>query len=220
MYRELAKTRAKYPDATQEQLWLLLGYELGVSIGKFEDDANQLAQVGELRRRWDAGATSVPPVSSAESKPPRGRPRERLARESFEFVSDPKIKAICQRDHQELGKVRRAQAHKSTIVLSGGLLEALLSDALDRRPIEARACYKKLYPKTKRVKWTLECRIAVAEELEIITPGATQLSHTLRHYRTLVHPDKEIKSGYKVEKEEAEIAANMVQIVMRDLKEP
>jgi hypothetical protein len=220
VYRAVAKTRAKHPGASQKQAWLLLGYELDIPIAEYEDDTKQLDEVGELRKRWGAGPPSVASALRAESKAPPPRQSERLPRETFDFVTSPQIRDICRRDYEELEKVRRLRAHKSTIILSGGLLEALLWDALDRQPSKARACYRKLYPKKKQVKWTLESLIGVAEDMGIITPGATQLSHTLRDYRNLVHPKKEISSGYKVQKEEAEIAVNMVRIVMRDLRKP
>ena len=220
MHREAANTRAKYPGATREQAWLLLAHELGIPIAEYEHDTEQLADVGELRKRWGAGAIPMSPAPRAESKTSPRREIERLPRESFGFVSDPKMREICCRDYVELGEARRVRAHKSTIILSGGLLEALLSDALSREPTKAKSSYRRVYPKKKRVSWTLECLIGVAEDMGIITPGATQLSHTLRDYRNLVHPKKEIRSGYKVQREEAEIAVNMVHIVMRDLKNP
>lgn len=220
VYAEAAKTRANYPGATSEQAWLLLAHELGIPIAEYEHDSKQLATVGELRKRWGAGPISTSPAPRAESMTPRRSESARLPKQTFDFVSDPKMREICCRDYLELAKVRRVGAHKSTIILSGGLIEALLSDALDRQSSTAKAYYRKLYPNRKQVRWTLECLIGVAEAMGIITPGATQLSHTLRDYRNLVHPRKEIRSGYKVQKQEAEIAVNMVQIVMRDLKDP
>jgi hypothetical protein len=217
-YNEVKKTSARYPGATHEQAWLLLAHELDIPIANYEHDNKQLADVGELRRRWSARGIPISPAPRSESNTPARGETERLPREEFPFVSDPKLREICCRDYLELGKGRRARAYKSTIILSGGLLEAVLSDALGREAAKAKASYRKLYPKKKRVGWTLESLIEVAEDLGIITPGATQLSHTLRDYRNLVHPDKEIRSGYKVQKEEAEIAVNMVRIVMRDLK--
>ncbi|GEM_PF-4615846 len=206
--------------ATRNQAWLVYAKELGIDIRKYEDNKEELKEVNEILKMRTASAPAIQQVARPRRKRTVAKVSEPSPRESFDFVSDPKIRAISQRDYKELGKVRSAKACKSTIILSGGLLEAWLSDALSRRPDEAKASYKKLYPEKKRVNWTLECLIGIAEDLEIITPGATQLSQTLREYRNLVHPEKEIKSGYKVEKEEAEIAFNMVQIVMRDLKNP
>jgi hypothetical protein len=220
IYRMVAKTRAQHPGATSEQAWLLFAYELGVPIAEYEHDARRLDDVGELRRRWGAETAQGPSALQTESKTRPRKQREALPKESFDSVSSPQLKDICRRDYEELRKVHRAQAHKSTMILSGGLIEGLLCDALDGQSSTAEAYYKKLYPKRKRVKWTLECLIGVAEAMGIITPGATQLSHTVRDYRNLVHPRKEITSGYKVQKQQAEIAVNMVQIVMRDLKSP
>jgi hypothetical protein len=218
LYREASKTRANHPGATQEQAWLLLAHELGIPIGEYEHDTKQLADVGELRRRWGASGIPMSPPPRSESKTPAGGGTEGLPREQFGFVSDPKLREICCRDYLELGKARRARAHKSITMLSGGLLEAMLSDALGQEATKAKASYGRLYPKKKRVQWTLESLIEVAEDMGIITRGATQLSHTLRDYRNLVHPIKEIRSGYKVQKEEAEIAVNMLRIVMRDMR--
>jgi len=223
MQYEVAAIMDDCPWATRKQAWLVYAREQGIEIRKYEDDKEELKEVDEILKRRASSVGAIQEAAPPRRKPTIAKVSEPLPRESFDFVSDPKIKGICQRDYKELGKVRGAKAHKSTIILSGGLSEALLWDALSRRPVEARTRYKKLYPKKRQLRienWTLECLIGVSADLGIITPGATQLSQTLRDYRNLVHPAKEIRSGYKVEKEEAEIAVNMVQIVMRDLKNP
>lgn len=221
MQYEVAEIVNDCPWATREQAWLAYAKEQGIEIQKYEHDREELKEVAEILKMRASSATAIEEATTPRRKPTVAEVSEPLPRESFDFVSDPKIRAICQRDYRELQKVRRAKAHKSTIILSGGLLEALLLDALRRRPTKARDSYKQLYQDKKTpsmARWNLEQLIAVAEDLAIITQGASQLSQTLREYRNLVHVAKEIRSGYKVKEEEAGIALNMVKIVMRELK--
>lgn len=221
MQYEVAAIRADCPWATRKQAWLVYAREQGIEIRKYEDDKEELKEVDEILKRRASSAQAIESLSPPRRKPTIAGVSEPLPRESFEFVSHPQIRSICKRDYQELQKVRRRRANKSIIVLCGGLLEGMLWDALSGRDSEAKASYKKLYPGKKRPSignWGLERLIQVAEDLKIITAGATRLSDTLRGYRNVVHPAKEIRSGYKVENDEAAIAVHMVNIVMRDLK--
>ncbi len=221
MQYEVAEIRTSYPGATQKQAWLVFAHEQGIDVGKYEDDKAELKEVREIVKMRASSGAAIQREVTARRGPTVAVVREPLPKESFPFVFDPKVRVICQRDYKELQKVRRAKVHKSTIILSGGLLEALLLDVLKRRPTEAKASYKELYQGKKTpsmARWKLEQLIAVAEDLGIITQGASQLSQTLREYRNLVHAAKEIRSGYKVKEEEAGIAFHMVKIVMRELK--
>ena len=66
------------------------------------------------------------------------------------------------------------------------------------------------------MEWNLSELITVANDLKKIKVGVDKLSYSLREYRNLVHPGKELTSGFEVKEEEATIALNVVKMVLRE----
>jgi hypothetical protein len=66
-------------------------------------------------------------------------------------------------------------------------------------------------------KWDLNDLIEVALDTKIVTSQVASLSHTVRSYRNLVHPGVELRKGLKIEPEEAKIALQVLNILIRDL---
>jgi hypothetical protein len=139
----------------------------------------------------------------------------------FPFVKDGELRKIIERDYQELQQAYVAKCWKSVIILAGGMVEAILTDLLLQH--EAKALASSKAPKDKQGKAIAvrECGlvhlILVAVDLKLINPGADKLSHSIREYRDLVHPSVEIKSGLRVDMEEARIAVEVVNMIHRDL---
>jgi hypothetical protein len=134
----------------------------------------------------------------------------------FGFVHNSVIKAIVERDYNELVKIRET-ALKATFILAGGMIEGLLLDALlqdipkamntspgrrERRPLE---------------EWGLSALLDAAVELKLISSSAQSFGHSVREYRNLVHPGLEYRSGLTLASEEVEIAERVMDIVIRDL---
>jgi hypothetical protein len=59
--------------------------------------------------------------------------------------------------------------------------------------------------------------IAVAADIQAVSQSAEKLSHTVREYRNLVHPGNQLRTGLKVQPEEARIAVEVLNILIRDL---
>ncbi len=140
----------------------------------------------------------------------------------FSFVSDGKLRGIIERDFTELGKAKQAAALKTRLILSGGLVEALLLDALGRnkeRAMEARTAEKDSKGKVKPLDdWNLSSLIDTAAELSLISDGAVRLSNVVRDFRNLVHAGKERRGDYVIGDHEAEAAEAGLSAVTRDLR--
>lgn len=134
---------------------------------------------------------------------------------SFNFVSDKKIRKILERDYQEIQKSIISNCWKSTIILSGGSIEAILLDLLLNNRSRAKSSSKAARKDLK--KWDLNDLIDVAVDIKLVKKEVARLSHTTREYRNLVHPGVEIRSGLKVEQEEAKIAVEVLNILIREL---
>jgi len=66
-------------------------------------------------------------------------------------------------------------------------------------------------------KWDLSHLIDVAVETELVDPQVANLGHSVRMYRNLIHPGVEVRTGLRVEPEEANIAFEILKIIIREL---
>ena len=134
----------------------------------------------------------------------------------FTFVIDLELRKVIERDYAEIQRGYIGECWKSVIILSGGAIEALLTDRLLRDPERARAASKA--PREPDIKkWDLAHVIDVSLQLQFVTSGVEKLSHSVREYRNLVHPGNEIRNNLKFGAEEAKIALEVLHIVWRDL---
>ena len=142
---------------------------------------------------------------------------------TFDFVTDDILRDIVIRDYKELQSAKSSSAIKTRLILSGGLIEAILLDILQRnesRAHNAKKAERKKDGKEKSLdEWSLGNLIDVAVELELISSSTQSFGHSVREYRNLVHPGKEKRSNYKIQEEEADIAEKVLDIVIRDLQE-
>jgi hypothetical protein len=135
---------------------------------------------------------------------------------SFPFVKDSRIRAIVERDYIEIQRAFIAQCWKSTIILAGGAIEAVLTDILIARESAAKAA-SSAPKKPDILKWDLADLINVAVELGAVSAAVSKLSHPIREYRNLVHPGNEIRTSITFDQGEARIALEVLNILHRDL---
>jgi hypothetical protein len=139
-----------------------------------------------------------------------GGPNGQVKSRSFAYVSDDELRKIVERDYRELSLlVFSASGWKSSVILAGSILEALLYDALTLDlETAAKANAARSAPKFKgKVKpiesgdWRLAELIDVASELQILpTERAKTIDQVLRDYRNFVYPKKEIRLSMLVRK--------------------
>lgn len=79
----------------------------------------------------------------------------------------------------------------AAVFLSGGILEGILTFALNRREAEAKESYKELGRQARELSaWSLEDLITVAQNLNLIGEGAAKAAHAVRDFRNLIHPER------------------------------
>ncbi len=137
----------------------------------------------------------------------------------FDFVASDDLRRIIERDYRELSLILfPAGAWKSTVVLAGSILEAILVDQLTASSeVKAlvKACEKS--PKTKRIdkgQWSMYQLINVATEIGVIPKDrASAIDVTLREYRNVIHSDVELKKKYFCTEAEASLAKGALDAV-------
>jgi hypothetical protein len=134
----------------------------------------------------------------------------------FKFIGNSDLKAIIERDYEEIQRAFISHCWKSVIILCGGAIEAILTDLLLTNKTAAMSA-KSAPKKSDITHWDLSELIDVAVELKLVSAGVQKLSHPLREYRNLVHPGNEIRNKLDFGAEEAKIAVEVLHILHRDL---
>jgi len=134
----------------------------------------------------------------------------------FAFVIDTKLREIIERDYAELSmKLFASRAWKSTVVMAGSILEAILFDALStdsatlaRASASSKApTYRGHVKDIQAGEWKLHELIEVAADLGILTADrAETVDRVLRDYRNFVHPKVEIRNAHPCTEAEALLA--------------
>ena len=115
----------------------------------------------------------------------------------FKFIQNSDLKNLIERDYRELSLILfPSGAWKSTVVMAGSILEAILHDCLTAdAAIKSKALAAKNAPKKDLTKgeWRLDDLIQVAVELKLLpSDRADAIDTVLRDYRNFVHPMKEV----------------------------
>lgn len=144
---------------------------------------------------------------------------------SFDFTSDPDIRAILSEDYLEAQRAYAVDAFKAAGLLAGAVVEGMLLDAL-RRPgmatlDEYQRATRKL-PRTKSgdINWdkvNLRGLTHVVRQLGILRDQAMTLLGSVKDLRDTIHPWNELTRGARVRHEEAYMLLGAVKLVYRDL---
>jgi hypothetical protein len=136
----------------------------------------------------------------------------------FSYILDTGLRRIIERDYFELNaKLFPSGAWKSTVIMAGSILEAVLHDILADTKRIART---NASPKGAKGKggiqiditvdpdgWKLVHLIDVAVDIGILPKDrAATIDQVLRDYRNFVHPRKEIKEQHECSEAEAGLA--------------
>ncbi len=161
-----------------------------------------------------------------------GSSGSQLATVDFSFIGDTQLRQIVERDYQELRlKLFPGGAWKSTVILAGSILEAVLYDVLtfdtsvcasangaNRAPCKRINKPKKPLPTDD---WTLSELIDVAEEInKIPAQHANCIDEVLRGYRNFVHPRREVRAQHECDEPQAYLAIGALGVVFNHLSTP
>lgn len=148
--------------------------------------------------------TSPPPTLPS---PATGALEPAGGQADFSFVADPRIRAIVERDYGEFRRLDPAATPKAVLIEAGGLIEALLFDAL---------VASGKWSEEKASKFYLNDMIGAAHGAGII--GEEKLSQALRRYRNLIHVGRELANPIAFEASDARLAAAAVEVLAREVR--
>lgn len=146
--------------------------------------------------------TSQPAAAPSSARTPIRRvllPAEPVVLD-LQFVSNPDLRDILQRDLAELNVARSQgvdKTPKTCMVLAGSVAEALLLDCLQQNEQAAQA-YAATMPKRPAANiedWKLAQMVAVAVGIDKLSSDANSGATQLRDWRNLIHPARAIKEA-------------------------
>lgn len=134
-------------------------------------------------------------------------------------LSSAELKNMLQRDILETVISLVAKCYKTTLVLSGSIIEAILLDRINAKNISKYSLGKGQGKTPKAVNKLDLCElIEVAEKENIINLTYGHLAHFLRGFRNLIHPGVEQRKSLTVSKENAELAWTVVKKLINEVR--
>ena len=167
-----------------------------------------------------AGAASLSrmeDVAASSSAAPRPR--------RFEFVHNAELRPVLERAFADSREALERGEFGVALILSCGVIEAVLTDALDHASprahdapgLPAAASAEGRARRSLGEGGSFEARIAAAERAGLIRSGCARLPPVARTYRNLTDADGELRADAPVSEREARLAGQVLHVVMRDL---
>jgi hypothetical protein len=152
--------------------------------------------------RTDEGA-----IISASSKQPASR--------RFEFVHNPEIRPVLEQAYADSRSALEKGDYDFAMMTSCGILEAIVTAALERKGPNALAALG--VPAGKIADWSFETRLAAAEKAGLIRGGCARLPAAARAYRDRMNAEGETGSNGTISERDARATGQVLHVIMRDL---
>jgi len=162
--------------------------------------------VATLSGMDDASGTSVSSSASASQDPPPRR---------FDFVHNSDLKPVLEQAFIDSRRALELADYDLALRTSCGILEAIVTDALEFKGPTALAAAGA--PAGKIADWTFETRLAVAEKAGLIRSGCARLPAAARTYRDDTNAGGENGAKMAVSERDSRRAGQVLHVVMRDL---
>lgn len=125
----------------------------------------------------------------------------------FEFISDKAFRIILERDYEEVQKCLETKCSKSVLVLSGSIIEALLTDYFIENLPDRQT-------QTSILSANLATLLDFAETHEIITKNEKNLATVIKDFRNLIHPGLEVRKHQQFDFEIAQMASQILKMLI------
>jgi hypothetical protein len=126
----------------------------------------------------------------------------------FDFVHNAELRPILERAYAESRDALDAHDYDVALRTSCGILEALVTDALEYKGLADWAAYGA--PSGAIADWSFQTRLAVAEKAGLIRGGWARLTEAARKYRDQA-------ADTLITETDARRASQVLNVIMRDL---
>jgi hypothetical protein len=142
-------------------------------------------------------------ISASSAAPPPHR---------FDFVHNPELRPVVEQAYLDSRRALGDGDYDSALQTSCGILEAIVTDALENKGLAALVAAGA--PAGKIADWPFETRIAVAERSGLIRSGCARLPAVAWTYRDPSN-DNGVKAA--VSERDARRTGQVLHVIMRDL---
>ena len=163
-----------------------------------------------VKRLLDVLEQAVASLSQKDEGPVVSASSEAPAPHRFDFVRNPTLRPVVEQAYTDSRRAFEQGDYDLALRTSCGILEAIVTDALEHKGISALALADG--PTEKVADWSFETRLAVAESKGIIRGGCARLPAIARTYR-----DDGETDTTAVSERDARLAGQVLRVVMRDL---
>jgi hypothetical protein len=161
-----------------------------------------LGQAVASLSRTDEGA-----IVSASTNAPAPR--------RFEFVHNPDIRPVLEQAYADSRSALEQGDYGLALVTSCGILEAIVTDALEHKGLTA--LMRTGAPAEKISQWSFETRLTVAEKAGLIRSGCARLPAVARAYRDRMNAEGEAVPQEAISESDARRTGQVLHVIMRDL---
>jgi len=163
-------------------------------VGVLDQAVNSLSRMDA-----DQGASGSP-----QAVPPPHR---------FDFVHNVELRPVLEQAYADSRDALEQGSYGVALITSSGILEAIVTDALEHKGLEALASAG--VPEGKIADWSFNDRLAVAERTALIRGGCARLPEIARRYREITDADG--NPQLIVSERDARRTTQVLHVVMRDL---
>ena len=196
-------SKAHWLARAYSEAFLVRGGRGGVVV---EAEASEI--VDRILGVLAGGVASLSRMDDVEAASSGGGPRPRR----FDFVHNADLRPVLERTFDDSRDALERGEFGLALILSCGLIDALLTDALDHAAGSGQPAAGGVEPPV-----TFETRISEAERAGLIRGGCVRLPPVARNYRTLTDAGGEPRPEVSVTEREARLAGQVLRVVMRDL---
>jgi hypothetical protein len=221
----IAATRAWQEDCgvTVNQLsggskahWLARSFSEAFLMRSSSGHAAQGAAPGEIVRRLvEVLEQAVHTLSRMDEAPVISASTEAPPPHRFDFVHNVELRPVVEQAYADSRRALEEKHYDLALRTSCGILEAIVTDALEHKGIGALGVSDA--PAGKIGDWSFETRLAVAEAAGLIRGGCARLPAVARAYRDSDEAGVESHSKAGVSEREARQTGQVLRVVMRDL---
>jgi hypothetical protein len=164
-----------------------------------------VASLSGMDSAAQSGGSAELPVGSADA----------AVRRRFEFIHNPELRPVVEQAYVDSRRALERQEYDVALRTACGVLEAIVTDALEHKGVEALASSGA--PAGKIGDWSFETRLTVAEKAGLIRGGCARLPAIARTYRDPSHTDGGSHLNGAVSERDARRTGQVLNVVIRDM---
>jgi hypothetical protein len=191
--------------------WLARAFSEAFLLRAADGGAAEGAAPDEIVKRLVAVLEqAVTSLSQADSVAIASASSETAAPRRFDFIQNPELRPVLEQSYIESKRASEHGLYANALQTSCGILEAIVTDALEHRGLAALAASGA--PTGKIADWSFETRLTVAERAGLIRGGWARLPAVAWTYR-----DQGADGTSAITERDARVAGQVLNVVMRDL---